>query len=160
MTAAPGRKAPPARMALASLVCVLTLAAFPAPGRRAAAAARTPTDQDAIEQAFQRCDVGSLKGAFSPRVKPLLDSHALGVRQGYYGADQTVLMLKRAFGGRSTVRFRITAPDAGPTDRTRRILSARWLYRDEGAPKTDARLAFTLAREGSGWYIREIREQP
>jgi hypothetical protein len=112
----------------------------------------------AIEAAFQRCDVALLRDAFSRRVKTYLSSRALGVRQGYYGADQVLLMLRRGFDGRKTLRFRLGAPDDAVQQNGRRAVRARWLYRDEGASKSEARLSFTLAPEGEDWCIREIRE--
>ena len=112
----------------------------------------------AIEDAFQRCDPRPLKRAFSKRVKTLLSSRALGVRQGYYGADQVLLFLQRAFEDRATLRFKLGAPDDAPQENGRSAVRARWLYRDEGASKSEARLSFTLAAEGGDWLIREIRE--
>jgi hypothetical protein len=112
----------------------------------------------AIETAFQRCDSRFLKAAFSPRVKTLLASRALGVKQGYYGADQAMLILGRSFQGRTTLRFKLEAPDDATRETARRVVAARWLYRDEGASKSVTRLSFTVVSEGGVWYIREIRE--
>ena len=112
----------------------------------------------AIEEAFERCESTPLKRAFSRRVKTLMSSRALGVRQGYYGADQVLLFLQRAFEGRATLRFKLVTPDDAPPGNARRALRARWLYRDEGASKSEARLSFALAAEGGDWLIREIRE--
>ena len=112
----------------------------------------------AIETAFQRCDAALLKAAFSPRVKTFLSSRALGVRQGYYGADQVLLILRRGFEGRTTLRFSLDAPDDSTPQAGRSVILSLWRYRDEGAPKSETRLSFTLAPEGGAWYIREIRE--
>lgn len=112
----------------------------------------------AIETAFQRCDSAALKAAFSPRVKTFLSSRAFGVRRGYYGADQVLLILRRGFEGRTTLRFRLETPDDAAQQAGRRVVPALWRYRYEGAPKSETRLSFTLASEGEAWYIREIRE--
>jgi hypothetical protein len=112
----------------------------------------------AIERTFQRCDASLLKTAFSPRVKTFLSARALGVRQGYYGADQALLILRRGFEGRTTLRFKLGAPDDAAQQAGRRVIPARWLYRDEGASISERRLSFTLAPEGAAWFIPEIRE--
>jgi hypothetical protein len=112
----------------------------------------------AIESAFTRCDHTLLKSAFSNRVKTFLSSKALAVRQGYYGADQAVLILRRGFEGRTTLRFILSALDESSQQNERTALRARWLYREEGASKSEARLTFTLVPEGGTWCIREIRE--
>ncbi|HKB07651.1 MAG TPA: hypothetical protein VKF61_05160 [Candidatus Polarisedimenticolia bacterium] len=112
----------------------------------------------AIESAFTRCDHTLLKSAFSTRVKTFLSSKALAVRQGYYGADQAVLILGRGFEGRTTLRFILSALDESSPQSERTALRARWLYREEGASKSEARLTFTLVPEGGTWCIREIRE--
>jgi hypothetical protein len=114
--------------------------------------------RDAIDTAFRQCDVAPLHGAFSRRVKTCLASRALGIRRGYYGADQSLLILRRGFAGRSTLRFRLESLDDAPPQSGRRVVTARWVYRDEGASKSATRLAFTLARDGHIWSIREIRE--
>jgi len=113
---------------------------------------------EAIESAFRLCDVEPLRTAFSRNVKTLLSSRTLGVRQGYYGADQVLLILRRGFRSRTTVRFKLGDRDDAVPQSERRLLSARWLYRDEGDSKSEARLSFTLARDGPAWHIREIRE--
>jgi hypothetical protein len=154
-----------ARGTVALLGCVLLLSG----GLTGAAPAASPSSgaqgqnariehlHDAIEAAFQRCDSSLLKGSFSPRVKTLLSSRALGIRQGYYGADQVLVILQRGFEGRITLRFRLDRPGGAEEDR-RRVLPALWRYRDAGASRTEAHLSFTLAPEGTGWFIREIRE--
>ena len=120
--------------------------------------ARIERLSSAIEGAFRRCDSSLLKGCFSPRVKTFLSSRSLGVRQGYYGADQVLLILQRGFAGRSTLRFRLDQPDEPAPQLGRRVLPSLWRFKDEGTPKSEARLSFTLAPEGGAWFIREIRE--
>ena len=114
--------------------------------------------RDAIEMAFKTCDAGSLDTAFSREVKTYLSSRALGVRPGYYGVDQVRMILRRSFKGRATVRFGLNGHDGPASSGGSRFLIARWLFRDDGGPKVEARLSFTLAREDATWRIREIRE--
>ena len=148
------------------LLCALLCVPAAAEASRGAAPSPAETERDerlrrlhaAIEKAFQGCNATPLGSAFSKRVKTFLSSRALGVRQGYYGADQVQLILRRGFEGRTTLRFKVAAPDDGAQQNGRRTLRARWLYREEGGSKSEARLSFTLAPEGEGWCIREIRE--
>jgi hypothetical protein len=147
------------------LCALLFIAAATASSRGGAASTAGPDPAEglrrlhaAIEAAFQRCDHTQLRAAFSNRVKTLLSSKALGVRQGYYGADQALLILRRGFEGRTTLRFKLADLDDTTRQEARPAVRARWLYRDEGASKSEARLSFTLALEGGTWCIREIRE--
>jgi len=148
---------------------VVLLAFLPSPP----AAARVPVSADpgpardeplprlhaAIETAFARCDPSPLKTAFSPRVKTYLASPALEIPAGYYGADQVLLMLRRWFAGRTTIRFRLSPPETDAQRSGRHVILARWQYREEGPSRSEVRLLFTVAPEGSLWYVREIREQ-
>ena len=114
--------------------------------------------QESIEQAFVRCDPAPLERFLARRVKIYVSAGSLGISDGYYGADQLLLLVRRMLEGRSTVRF--TLLPAGTRSRTggQARVSALWLYREEGAPESEARISFTLAPEGGHWTIREIRE--
>lgn len=120
------------------------------PGPGAAAAA--------LQAAFGDCDPGPIRPFLSRRLKVYLALGDPGPESGYYGADQAVLLLRRLFARRTTVRFTLApAPDRpgqGPV-----VLSARWIFRDAGSDRGEAQLAFTLASEPGGWRIREIRAQ-
>jgi hypothetical protein len=144
-------------------VLLLSAAAVASQGGAIPAAAPERVDalrrlHAAIEAAFERCDHTLLKSAFSKRVKTFLSSKALAVKQGYYGADQALLILRRGFEGRSTLRFKLSALDDSIPQNERTALRALWLYREEGASKSEARLTFTLVPEDGAWCIREIRE--
>lgn len=134
----------------------------PAQGRRAGGASPAAEGlrkiHAAIETAFARCDAGALRGAFSRRLKTYIAAADLGIANGYYGADQVLLMLRRVFEGRSTLRFTFEAPGKDTARDGPAVLPARWVYREEGTPKAEVGLSFTLAPEGSAWHIREIRE--
>ena len=148
------------------LLCALLFVAAAAESTHARTSPSEDPEQDeglsrlhaAIEAAFQRCDVAPLRSAFSRRVKTLLSSRALGVRQGYYGADQALLILGRGFEGLRTLRFRLAEPDDAARQDGRLAVRARWVYREESASKSEVRLSFTFAPEGGDWCIREIRE--
>jgi hypothetical protein len=133
-----------------------------AQGRRAAGST-TPAERlreihGLIETAFGRGDARTLRGAFSRRLKTYIAAPDFGIANGYYGTDQAVSMLRRLFEGRTTLRFTFEAPgNATPRDGLA-VIPARWIYREEGTPKAEVRLSFTLATEGAAWQIREIRE--
>jgi hypothetical protein len=114
--------------------------------------------QAAVETAFSRCDARPLRGAFSRRLKVYMAADGLGIEGGYYGADQALLILKRMFAGRSTVRFTLDTVRPPPGATAQAVARARWGFREAGAPASEVRLAFTFMPEGSGWYLREIRE--
>jgi len=121
-----------------------------APGARAAATA--------LQAAFTDCDPGPVQPFLSRRLKTYLALGDLGPESGYYGADQAVLMLRRLFARRTTLRFALAElpdrPGHAPV-----VLSARWTFRDDGSDRGEAQLAFTLGSEPGGWRIREIRAQ-
>ena len=110
-----------------------------------------------IEKSFRRCDAGRLRPAFSREVKTYVALPALGVPDGYYGADQMLLLLQRMFEGRSTVRFSINRPRARIRKDGRAVLAAKWVYRDGAVTRAELRISFVLAAEGPHWRIREIR---
>jgi hypothetical protein len=112
----------------------------------------------AIERAFVRCDTEPLRSSFSRRVKTYVASGALGVADGYYGADQILLVLGHLFAERSTIRFASLEETPRRTRDGQAVLPARWRYREEGSPEAEVGIAFTLAPEGGTWYIREIRD--
>lgn len=158
------------RLALHGTACLATLAlldpAGPPPPR--ASEERAPVDSapvdprlqklaETIERAFLRCDAHDLGRALSRRVKVYVSADLVQTSQGYFGADQLVLLLRRLFEGRSTSRFAALAPPPSPRS-GQAILAARWLSRDAEGAEQEMRLSFTLADEGAAWSIREIRE--
>src|SRR2546422_8699623 len=148
------------------LLCAVLCVPAAAEASRGGAPSFAETERDerlrrlhgAIEAAFLGCHATPLGAAFSKRLKTFLSSRALGVRQGYYGADQALLILRRGFEGLRTLRFRLAEPDDAARQDGRLAVRARWVYREEGASKTEVRLSFTFAPEGGDWCIREIRE--
>src|SRR6266581_6929403 len=107
---------------------------------------------ETIERAFLRCDADDLGSALSRRVKIYVSAGLLGTSQGYFGAGQLTLLVRRLFEGRSTTRFVPLAPPPSPRS-GQAALAARWLSRDAGGAEQDIRLSFALAEEGSAWSI-------
>jgi hypothetical protein len=114
--------------------------------------------QQSIERAFIRCDPDPLRGFLARRVKIYVAAGGLGINDGYYSADQMLLLFRRMFDGRSTVRFTLLPAGARSRSGGQARVRALWLYREEGAPESEARISFTLAPESGHWSIREIRE--
>jgi hypothetical protein len=112
----------------------------------------------AIETAFSRCDAAALRSAFPRRLKSWVGAPTLGIEEGYYGADQAILILRRAFATRTTLRFAFETPRPAPAAATPATAPARWSFRQEGIGRMEIRLLFTVARDGATWTIREIRE--
>ncbi len=131
-------------------------AADRAAGAEAAVDPRLESVHASIESAFLRCDAGALRPVLSRRLKIYLSGNGFG--DGYYGADQVLLLLERLFAGRFTIRFTTLAPPPRPQADGQAILSARWVSRDEDSSESDVRMIFVLAPEAPGWSVREIRE--
>lgn len=156
------------RLAAPGAVGLLILSVLSATGPaaaqgRQAAGAPTPAERlkqihGLIETAFGRGDAGTLRDAFSRRLKTYIAAPDLGIANGYYGTDQVVFMLRRLFEGRTTLRFSFEPPGSLTPRDGMTVVPARWIYREEGTPKAEVRLSFTLATEGAAWQIREIRE--
>lgn len=141
---------------LASLL-LSTLAAPPAPSAGVTDPALREVQQK-VTDAFVQADAPRLSSTLSPHMKTYVACPVLGLGDGYYGADQMRLLLRRLFHDRETVRFRILQPtkETGPDGSA--VVMAVWSYRESGAPPSEARLTFTFAREGAAWRVREIRE--
>jgi hypothetical protein len=119
---------------------------------------RVAAIQRSIERAFVRCDVSPLKEFLARRVKIFVSAGALGISDGYYGADQLLLLVQRMFDRRSTVRFTLLPVGSRARAGGQARVPALWLYREEGSLESEVRISFTLAPEGGHWSIREIRE--
>jgi hypothetical protein len=120
------------------------------PGPRAAATA--------LQTAFTECDPAPIRPFLSRRLKTYLALGVPGSESGYYGADQAMLMLRRLFARRTTLRFALAEPPDRP-GQAPVVLSARWTFKVDGSDRGEAQLAFTLGSESGGWRIREIRAQ-
>jgi hypothetical protein len=156
------RLAAPGAVGRLLLTVFIVSAPAMAQGRQAAGsptpAERLRTIHGLIETAFGRGDAAALRGAFSRRLKTYIAAPDLGIANGYYGTDQAVSMLRRMFEGRTTLRFGFETPGSRAPRDGLVVVPARWIYREEGTPKAEVRLSFTLATEGAAWHIREIRE--
>lgn len=110
-----------------------------------------------ITTGFRSGDDDRLAAAFSRRVKTYVACAPLATDDGYYGADQMRLLLRRMFRGKETVRFRILEPAARRPDGLA-VISALWEYRDPTSALSQVRLSFGLAPEEGAWHVREIRD--
>ena len=113
--------------------------------------------QASIERAFVRSDPDELAPSLSRRLKIYLAVPSLGIDDAYYGADQSIMLLRRLLERRTTLRF-IPGQGVRPTPDAPAVVTARWVLRDYDGAERDLRISFTLAWEGSRLAIREIRE--
>jgi hypothetical protein len=146
---------------VATLVALLALGA---PLRAAVVPeARPPADpemerqQVEIAAGFTGADADRVARLLSPRLKTYVACHTLAPEDGYYGADQLRLLLRRLFRGRETTGFKVVSPVNRRPD-GQAVLQAIWSYRDAASPTAQVHLAFTLTREGDAWRLREIRD--
>lgn len=114
--------------------------------------------QAEIRDGFTSGDPERLAGTLPQRVKTYISCRPIEVGDGYYGTDQLRLFFRRMFRARQTVRFVISEPAQTPRPDGRAVAVADWRYREGGGAPKDSRIAFTLAREGSDWRVREIRD--
>ena len=114
--------------------------------------------QDTIAAGFARADASQLAAVFSVRMKTYVACAPLGVEDGYYGADQMQILLRRLFRGRTTARFQILERAERARTDGLAVLTALWSYRQAGSPPAEIRLSFTLAPEADAWHVREIRD--
>lgn len=159
-----------ARALLAALLLVAAGSPLPAasgrgpgPSSAPAPAPSTPADpldpvRAAVERAFVRGDAAPLRPYLPRRAKIYIAPGVLEVADGYYGADQVAMILRRLFERRTTVRVKCANGDAAEAPGGRRLLPIRWVYRGKDATKSERRLVFTIVPEGSAWHIREIRD--
>jgi hypothetical protein len=134
-------------------------------GRPADGERRPPAREAGLEQietliaaGFRNGDADRLAEAFSRRIKTYVACAPLAAADGYYGADQMRLLLRRLFRGRETVSFRILEPAARRRPDGLAVLSALWTYRQRAASPAQVRLSFGLAPEAGAWRVREIRD--
>jgi hypothetical protein len=114
--------------------------------------------QAELSDSFASGDPERLAGTLPQRVKTYISCRAIDVGDGYYGTDQMRLLFRRMFRLRQTVRFVISEPALTPRPDGRAVSIADWRYREEGGAPRESRIAFTLAREGPDWRVREIRD--
>ena len=111
-----------------------------------------------VERAFGRCDAAMLQPLLSRRVKTFVDTTVLAPSDGYYGADQLLLLFERLFHGRTTISFTALSPDPKPRRDGRASLPIRWISSDGGRSRSEISLTLILGTEGTNWQIREIRD--
>lgn len=132
-------------------------------GEPGAAGSAPPTEpemrrlQGEIGAGFTQGEADRIARLLSPKMKTYVACRMLAEADGYYGADQLRLLLRRLFRGRVTTGFRVVQPAVQRPD-GQAVMQAIWTFRESGAATADVRLAFTLAREAGAWRLREIRD--
>ena len=110
-----------------------------------------------LERVFQRGEAALLRPLLPRRLKIYLSCGSLGIPEGYYGADQMILLFDRLFGERLTTRFSALDPPQRGADEGQAVIVAHWQFRPREGPSQEVGLSFALALDG-GWTIREIRD--
>lgn len=142
---------------VATLLLVLSVTTAPAADEKSP---RSPLAElhGRVERAFVRCDAVPLRTVLSRKVKTFVATRALTLSDGYYGADQLLLLFERLFEGRTTIRFTALSADPKPRRDGRASLPIRWISSGRGQSRNELSLSFILALEGTDWKIREIRD--
>jgi len=83
---------------------------------------------------------------------------SLGMKPGYYSADQIYFVFQDAFRACTTLDFRILRGAEIPPHSLRQNVLARWTYRKQNSRELTAELSFDLVRRDGSWRIQEIRE--
>jgi len=145
-----------------TLVAVVALPALSFPPAFAAEETPTPTPvaklSARVERAFTRCDAAQLRPVLPRKVKMLVATRALAPSDGYYGADQLLILFERLFDGRTTIGFRAISSDPKTRRDGRASLQIRWISSDSGESRSEISLTLILVKEGTDWQIREIRD--
>ena len=144
---------------LCAMLLVLPVAPARAAGEKQPPRSSLDELHGRVERAFVRCDASLLGPVLSRRVKTFVASRALAPADGYYGADQLLLLFERLFEGRTTVSFTFLTADPKPRRDGRASLPIRWISSGGGRASGEVVLALILATEGADWQIREIRDQ-
>ena len=114
--------------------------------------------QESIAQAFQEGNADRLAALFSRRIKTYVAWSPLAADDGYYGADQIRLLLRRLFRGCETVRFRLLEPVSQARPDGVAVVPAAWVFRRDGSTPTEVRISLRLGPESGAWRVREIRD--
>lgn len=152
---------PVAPMAM-RLVAVMVGIALPMTSTLAADESPTPMPlaklHARVERAFSRCDAAQLRPVLSRKIKTLVATRALAPSDGYYGADQLLILFERLFDGRTTIGFKALTSDPKTRRDGRASLPVRWISSDKAESRSALSLILILAKEGTDWQIREIRD--
>ena len=129
-----------------------------------------PADREAkppeqVDQALRQIEV-AFRTAESRRLGPVLprDSKVLvaldsfSQPEGYYAADQVILLFQEIFEAARVIHFHLDRKRLGSADAVVLYVPARWAVRTEESGIREARLQFTIRREDDAYYIRSIKE--
>ena len=87
---------------------------------------------------------------------PALSS--LSHRKGYFAPDQVVLIFRSVFEAFPTERFELDLERGSLTRGELYYVPAAWSTRQPSSAVKDCHLQFMIRKEGSSYFIREIKE--
>ena len=148
----------PGSRSLSGMIPVLVALLLIGPGRAAAPPSEEAPGPAAVAEALQATfadsEASNLEPYLSRRIKTYLALSDVGPASGYYGADQALLLMRRMFKDRTTIRFTLTPPPGRPGTI---VLQGRWTFKDDTTSRSELHFVFIIVPDGSAWRIREIR---
>ena len=125
------------------------------PSRRADS---LPAPVQALSRCFRLQRAGELQELLQESGKIRASAPSLGLKPGYYSADQIHFVLQDVFRVHKTLHFRILRGAEIPPHSVRQTVLARWIYRRGDSRELTADLSFDLVRRTGSWRLQEIRE--
>jgi hypothetical protein len=113
-----------------------------------------------LSRCFQAQSADVLRELLLESGKIRASSPSLGMKPGYYSADQIYFVFQDVFRVYSTLQFRILRGTEIPPHSLRQNVLTRWTYRKGNSRELTAELSFDLVRRDGSWRIQEIREIP
>ena len=111
-----------------------------------------------IEAAFRAGDAGRLEEVLPRESRVLVALSSLSHRKGYFAPDQVVLIFRSVFEAFPTERFELDLERGSLTRGELYYVPAAWSTRQPSSAVKDCHLQFMIRKEGSSYFIREIKE--
>jgi len=111
-----------------------------------------------IETAFRAEDVVALEEVLPRDSRVLLGLESFERRSGYFAPDQVVLIFREIFAQVEVDRFELDLGRASLSRGELFYVPANWSVRKRSSAVKDCQLQFLIRKEGSDYFIREIKE--
>ncbi len=110
-----------------------------------------------IEAAFRAGDAARLRDVLPVESRVLVGLESFSRRKGYYAPDQVVLIFRSIFERVRVEHFRLDLK-RGSLTREMYYVRAIWSVRGRTSAVKDCQLQFMVRKEGTSYFIREIKE--